>query len=170
MAEDKNLSLLVLGMIGVIAVIGIVLMFSGGKQATGAVFTNEGVTADAPCDSPCTLFPSGREYDRQMQEDRINELNRNWRFSHYVTFTYIMGGRKEVLGCWCPIQVTPFAPTEEFAQIIPGTSRGASEYAGRAPGVPVDQYSEEAYPLPEREYAVSAPGPMPEYPLGTHTY
>ena len=40
--EDKNISLVVLGVIGVIAVLGLVLMFSSGNQ-TGAVPTS------APC-------------------------------------------------------------------------------------------------------------------------
>ncbi|OYT32719.1 hypothetical protein B6U93_00705 [Candidatus Woesearchaeota archaeon ex4484_78] len=156
MSEDKNISLLVLGMIGIIAVIGLVLMFSGNKHSTGALFTNTGVTADAPCDSPCTLFPSGNDYDAQMMENRLSQMN--WKFSHYVTFTYITDGRKEVLGCWCPTQGTP--------QFIENENKEMR----RALGTPVDQYSEKEYPAAKKEYATGTPEEMPEYPLGTNTY
>lgn len=55
--EDKNISLVVLGIIGVIAVLGLVLMFSGGKQSTGAVMTS------AECPPKTTPIFGGSDWE-----------------------------------------------------------------------------------------------------------
>ncbi len=165
--EHRGIALVILGIIAVIAVIGLVLMFSGAGSTSGALFTNTGVTQGVvACDSPCTLFPSGNDYDAQMMEDRL--LNRGWVYVGDVTFTYIADGRTEMLGCWCPEEGLPqFYPTDEYAAIIPGTSAGDSAYAGRYPGTPVDQYSQISYPAAPR--AVNQGVPPGYYPLGTNT-
>ena len=170
--EHRGIALVILGIIAIIAVIGLVLMFSGAKKSAGAIFTNVGVDPSvvSACDSPCTLFPSGNDYDAQMMEERLNRMNRKWIYVGDVTFTYGLGGRTETLGCWCPTEGIPqFPPTDEYAAIIPGESRGAAARAGRYPGTPVDQYSEISYPAPPRGDAESRGAPPGYYPLGTNT-
>ena len=48
MDESKGLALVVLGIVSVIAVVGLVLLFTGGKGTTGRLITMAG------CDSPST--------------------------------------------------------------------------------------------------------------------
>lgn len=167
--EHRGIALVILGIIAVIAVIGLVLMFTNSNRSAGALFTNTGVTPGiVACDSPCTLFPSGNDYDAMMMEDRVDAANRKWIYVGDVTFTYIIDGRTEVLGCWCPTQGSPqFPPTEEFASIIPGESSGPAQYAGRYPGTPVDMYSDISYPAAPRSDPMGTPPGY--YPLGTNT-
>ena len=132
--EHRGLALVVLGVTSVIAIVGLVLMFSGAQNSTGALFTNTGITKGlAACDSPCTLFPSGNDHDALMMEQRL--LNRGWVYVGDVAFTYAFGApeaRKETLGCWCPQEGNPaFPPTEEFAALISGESTGASANSAR---------------------------------------
>lgn len=164
--EHRGIALVILGIIAIIAVIGLVLMFSGAKNSAGALFTNVGTSPGVvACDSPCTLFPSGNDVDAVMMEDRL--LNRGWTYVGDVSFTYVVDGRQENLGCWCPPMGIPqFVPTQEYAAIIPGASSGVSQNAGRYPGTPVDQYSDINYPAAPRGVDTAAP---PYYPLGTNT-
>lgn len=176
--QHRGIALVILGIIAVIAVIGLVLMFSGAKQGTGAVFTNVGVTEGVQaCDSPCAIFPSGSDADTQMMEDRLR--TRGWVYvgdvildgttrTGYISANTPGGWNDPVLGCWCPTEGNPaFPPTEEFAATIPGASTGDSQYAGRYPGTPVDQYQEVAYPAPPRGAEQGVPPGY--YPLGTNT-
>lgn len=48
MDESKGLALVVLGIVAVIAVVGLVLLFTGGRSPTGKIITMAG------CDSPST--------------------------------------------------------------------------------------------------------------------
>ena len=158
--EHRGIALVILGIIAVIAVIGLVLMFSGAKKSTGAVFTNIPIdtTTGIACDSPCTIFPSGNEYDQAMMEARLNSGNRKWVYIGQVKLDgttrtgYISASTNSrydnpILGCWCPVQGNPaFAPTQEHAAIIPGTGSGAASGAGRYPGTPVDAYRTINYP------------------------
>lgn len=170
--QHRGVALVILGIIAVIAIVGLVLLFTGAKQSAGALFTNTGVSPNInACDSPCTLFPSGSEYDTAMMENRLNSGNRKWIRVGTVTFNYISantpgGYNTPVLDCWCPVTGNPqFAPTNEWAQIIPGMSTGAAKDAGRYPGTPVNQYMDTQYPG-----SVQQPGqPLSTYPLGTNT-
>lgn len=171
--QHRGIALVILGVIAVVAVIGLVLMFSG-RGNTGAVFTNVPVDTSTgiACDSPCTIFPSGSVYDQQMMEARLNSGNRKWVYmgtvkldgltrTGYISADTPGGYNDPVLGCWCPTQGNPaFAPTQEFAAIIPGTGTGDARNVGRYPGTPVDQYE-------QVQYASGIVNPMqqpPNYP------
>lgn len=171
--EHRGIALVILGIIAIIAVIGLVLMFSGAKKSAGAVFTNVVVTKEGlPCDSPCTVFPSGNEYDTRMMGVRAGLQNRGWVYlgtvkidgttrTGYISAQTEGGWNDPSLECWCPPQGIPqFLPTQEYAAIIPGTGSGASSNAGRYPGTPVDQYREISYPAGESQPI----GQVPSYP------
>jgi|GEM_PF-2034662 len=170
--QHRGVALVILGIIAVIAIVGLVLLFTGAKKSSGALFTNTGVSDGVnACDSPCTLFPSGNEYDTAMMESRLNSGNRKWIRVGTVNFKYISattpgGYNQPTLDCWCPVQGNPaFAPTDEWAQIIPGMSTGPASGAGRYPGTPVNQYMDTQFPG-----NVQQPGqPLSTYPLGTNT-
>ncbi len=79
MVEDKNVSLIVLGMIGVIAVLGLVLMFSGGKQATGAVPTS------ALCPAGSTPIFGGSDWEN------FNDAMQNYRNRGFIILEDTIG-------------------------------------------------------------------------------
>jgi len=170
--EHRGIALVILGIIAVIAVIGLVLMFTGANKSAGAVFTNTVVTKEGlPCDSPCTVFPSGNVYDTRMMGLRVDLQNRGWIFlgtvridgttrTGYISAATKGGWNDPILECWCPTQGIPqFPPTDEFAAIIPGTGSGAARDAGRYPGTPVDQYAQVQFPA-----GVQPVGQVPSYP------
>ncbi len=129
------------------------------------------MTTGIACDSPCTIFPSGNTYDTRMMNARVDLANRGWAYigtvkidgttrTGYISAATDGGWNDPTLECWCPTQGNPaFAPTREFAAIIPGTGSGAAANVGRYPGTPVDQYS-------NLQYATGIPGtsPVPSYP------
>lgn len=172
--EHRGIALVILGIIAVIAVIGLVLMFSGAKKSAGAVFTNVAIdtTTGFACDSPCTIFPSGSVYDQQMMEARLNSGNRKWVLignvqldgttrTGYISAETQGGYNDPLLGCWCPTEALPqFYATQEFAAIIPGESSGAASGAGRYAGTPVNQYMDVNYPSGIGDQ----PGQVPSYP------
>ena len=171
--EHRGIALVILGIIAIIAVIGLVLMFSGAKKSTGAVFTNSVMTKEGqPCDSPCTVFPSGNAYDTRMSGLRVNLQNRGWvnlgtvkiygtTRTGYISADTPGGYNDPVLECWCPPQGIPqFVPTDEFAAIIPGTGNGPAQYSGRYPGTPVDQYTNIQFPGGPTQGV----GQVPSYP------
>ncbi len=172
--EHRGVALVILGIIAVIAVIGLVLMFSGARKSAGAVFTNTIIQTSSglPCDSPCTVFPSGNQYDTRMMGLRVDMQNRGWTFigtvkidgttrTGYISAETPGGWNDPVLECWCPPQGIPqFLPTDEFAAIIPGTGTGAAEDVGRYPGTPVDQYTQVEFPTGVPQQA----GQVPSYP------
>ncbi len=171
--EHRGIALVILGIIAIIAVIGLVLMFSGAKKSAGAVFTNVVVTKEGlPCDSPCTVFPSGNTYDTRMMGLRVDLQNRGWvslgtvkidgtTRTGYISAQTPGGWNDPVLECWCPPKGIPqFLPTNEYAAIVPGQSSGAAQYAGRYPGTPVDQYTDIQFPGGPAQ----AIGQVPDYP------
>jgi len=171
--EHRGIALVILGIIAVIAVIGLVLMFSGAQKSAGAVFTNVAIQTSTgiPCDSPCTVFPSGNQYDTRMSGVRVDLQNRGWAYigtvkiagttrTGYISADTPGGWNDPVLECWCPPQGIPqFVSTDEFAAIIPGTGSGAASDTGRYPGTPVNQYT-------DVQYATGIPqsGSVPSYP------
>src|SRR5574342_1087016 len=171
--EHRGIALVILGIIAVIAVIGLVLMFSGANKSAGGVFTNVVTTKQGlPCDSPCTVFPSGNEYDTRMMGLTVDLQNRGWIYlgnvkidgttrTGYISADTPGGWNDPSLECWCPPKGIPqFAATQEYAAIIPGTGTGPAQYAGRYPGTPVDQYTNIQFPGgPEQ-----AIGQVPSYP------
>lgn len=159
--QHRGIALVIMGIIAIVAVIGLVLMFSGAKNSAGALTTNWGVgDSEFACTSPCTLWPSHGGFqeqgvkgaDEQMMADR--SFLRNFvKVGPDIEFQYADGTwfRGE---CWCPREGIPqFLPTQEYASIIPGESSGKSSDAYRQPGVPVDKYGADstaqvAYPSP----------------------
>jgi len=174
--EHRGIALVILGIIAIIAVIGLVLMFTGANKSAGAVFTNVpygpgAVTAGPACDSPCTMWPSGNEYDTQMQNARVNALNRGWTMigtvkidgttqTGYGSEATTGAWKDPVLQCWCPPKGNPaFRPTQEYAAIVPGTGSGNAVNVGRMAGTPVRQYSTVQYAS-----GAQGTGPVPSYP------
>ena len=171
--EHRGIALVILGIIAIIAVIGLVLMFSGAKKSAGAVFTNIPIQTSTgiACDSPCILFPSGNEYDTRMQNARVDLQNRGWSYigtvkiagttrTGYISANTPGGWNDPILECWCPPEGIPqFVPTNEYAAIIPGTGSGSAKEVGRYPGTPVDQYTRLQYAA-----GIPAAGQVPSYP------
>lgn len=174
--EHRGVALVIMGVIAVVAVIGLVMMFSGAQKSAGALTTNWAVDGgEFACTSPCTIWPSHGGFqsqgvkgaDEQMMADRA--FLRNFvKVGPDVEFQYADGTwfRGE---CWCPREGVPqFMPTEEFASIIPGESSGQSADAYRQPGIPVDKYTETGFA--ETAYPSPVYGPDPTvgadyYPL-----
>ncbi|PIN75597.1 hypothetical protein COV18_02005 [Candidatus Woesearchaeota archaeon CG10_big_fil_rev_8_21_14_0_10_37_12] len=161
--EHRGLALIVLGVISVIAVVGLVLMFSGAKQSTGALFTNVG-TGDLPvCDSPCTLAVAGSDHDNQMQSDMFNR--RGFYLAGQTQFTYALGApeaRTETVNCWCPTQ-------NNAGPQFRATGEPESLVGYRHDAVPVDQYGNIQYPGDPVGQDVPAQE-RPNYPIGTNTW
>jgi len=151
--QHRGIALVILGAIAVIAVIGLVLMFSGAKKSAGAVPTLLGDTASGFCDSPCTFAFGASQAEVTMQTQRF--MARGFVPVGPVKFQYAVDGFGLQGQCVCPPMVTPFASTIEYEQIVRGTP-----LAGRTPGVPspmfvqtpsgqpIDVTSPPAYPYP----------------------
>ena len=90
MVKDNKTSLFILGVVSVIAVIGLVMMFST-NTIHGAEFTNI-----KPCDSPCTMVVG-------YEEHLDNWLNAGFTYKGDTEFTYI-DGTKTIVPCVCPPQ------------------------------------------------------------------
>ncbi|MBW2970296.1 hypothetical protein KY319_04200, partial [Candidatus Woesearchaeota archaeon] len=69
--EHRGIALVILGVIAVIAVIGLVLMFSGAKKSTGAIPTLLGDAPSGFCDSPCTFAFGASQSEVAMQTQRF---------------------------------------------------------------------------------------------------
>lgn len=174
--EHRGIALVIMGVIAVVAVIGLVMMFSTAKKSAGALTTNWAVDgSDFACTSPCTLWPSHAGFetqgvkgaDEQMMADR--SFLRNFvKVGPDIEFQYADGTwfRGE---CWCPTKGNPqFMPTEEYASLIKDQSSGKSSDSYRQPGIPVDKYTagsdaEVSYPTPA--YGVEPSVEADYYPL-----
>ena len=160
MVEDKNVSLVVLGMIGVIAVLGLVLMFSGGEKTAGALATNQMIDGGY-CDSPCTLFPGGNVHDNELQETRAKL--KDYYNAGQTKFTYA-DGTEVVLDCLCP---PPSPKGTERPQFNPIPSEQASLIGERQAPVPVNPADTAGYPgFKEGPSGQKEPYP----PVGTNTF
>jgi len=127
--EHRGIALVILGIIAIIAVIGLVLLFSGARKSVGAIPT---ILGDAPsgfCDSPCTFAFGASQAEVAVQTQRF--IARGFVPVGPVQFQYADG--YGLAGqCLCPAQGIPqFVSTPEQAQITYG-----SPLSGRTPGVP----------------------------------
>jgi len=129
--EHRGIALVILGIIAIIAVIGLVLMFSGAQKSAGAVPTLLGKGAPSGfCDSPCTFAFGASQSEVAMQTQRF--MARGFVPVGQVQFTYSADGFGLAGQCVCPPNVgVPFPPTSEQAQIVYGTP-----LSGRTPGTP----------------------------------
>ncbi|MBS3125716.1 hypothetical protein J4211_05735 [Candidatus Woesearchaeota archaeon] len=134
--EHRGVALVILGIIGIVAVIGLVLMFSGAKKSTGAVPTLMGNAPSGFCDSPCTFAFAASPAEVAMQTER------------YMARGFVPD---ELAGqCLCPPMAgVPFSSTDEQEQII----------GYRIPGVPAPTNVES--PASARAWEVQEP---PRYP------
>ncbi len=93
--DEKGVSLVILGVVSVIAVIGLVMMFSG-NSIHGAEFTNV-----KDCDSPCTMVIAGTAAEEAKFLTEWTNLG--YSYAGDTEFTYA-GGEKRVVPCVCPPQ------------------------------------------------------------------
>jgi hypothetical protein len=99
--EGRNLSLVILGIVAIIAVVGLVLLLSGGKATkTGNILNVPSLDGLPGCDSPCTpalLGPYG-ESDYQAG-DFVQAFGRDCYLTGYEDPRYPGSGP---LACCCP--------------------------------------------------------------------
>lgn len=154
--EHRGIALVILGVIAVIAVIGLVLMFSGAKKSTGAIPTLLGDAPSGFCDSPCTFAFGASQSEVAMQTQRF--MARGFVPVGQVQFQYSVDGFQLMGQCVCPPQGIPqFVSTPEQAQIVYGTP-----YSSRTPGTPSPMFVET--PLPTVGQLPVEPGSVPSYP------
>ena len=129
--EHRGIALVILGIIAIIAVIGLVLMFSGAKKSAGAIPTLLGSEAPSGfCDSPCTFAFGASQAEVAMQTQRF--MARGFVPVGQVQFHYSIDGFPLAGQCVCPPEGIPqFINTPEDEQIVYG-----SPLSGRSPGVP----------------------------------
>lgn len=150
--EHRGVALVILGIIAIIAVIGLVLMFSGARKSVGAVPTLMGNAPSGFCDSPCTFAFGASQAEVAMQTERF--MARGFVPVGDVQFTYSADGFGLAGQCLCPPQAIPqFEDTAEYAQIVRGTP-----LSGRTPGVPSPMYVESPAGM---QYEI---GQVPSYP------
>ena len=128
--EHRGVAFVILGIIAIIAVIGLVLMFSGAQKSAGAVPTLLGKTESGFCDSPCTFAFGASMAEVAMQTQRF--MARGFVPVGEVQFKYSADGFGLAGQCLCPPMTgVPFADTKEAPQIVYGTP-----LSGRMPGTP----------------------------------
>jgi len=144
--EGRNLSLVILGIVAIIAVVGLVLLLSGGKAAkTGQILNVPALGGRAECDSPCTPVLMGpTERDAMFQKDDFEKAFDSTCFkTGYGDPRYpgVLTAGDDNLYCCCP--------TYEGESVIHGDSsivKGPPfrDHAGvpneRDSGVPVGPY------------------------------
>jgi hypothetical protein len=149
--QHRGIALVILGIIAIIAVIGLVLLFSGAQKSTGAVPTLLGNAPSGFCDSPCTFAFGASQAEVEMQKQRF--MARGFVPVGDVSFTYNVDGFGLAGQCLCPPQAIPqFVYSGENEQIVRGTP-----LSGRQPGVPSPMYVE----VPSGPVSV---GEVPSYP------
>lgn len=155
--EHRGIALVILGVIAVIAVIGLVLMFSGANKSAGAIPTLLGSEAPSGfCDSPCTFAFGASQSEVAMQTQRF--MARGFVPVGQVQFQYSIDGFQLMGQCVCPPQGIPqFIPTIEQAQIVYGT-----QLSSRTPGTPSPMFVET--PLPTVGQMPVNVGGVPSYP------
>ncbi len=144
--EGRNLSLVILGIVAIIAVVGLVLLLSGGKATkTGNILNVPALGGAAECDSPCTPVLMGpTERDALFQKDDFEKAYNSKCFkTGYSDPRYpgVLVDADDNLYCCCP--------TTRGESVIHGDQsivEGApfNDHAGipneRDSGVPVGPY------------------------------
>jgi hypothetical protein len=126
--EGRNLSLVILGIVAIIAVVGLVLLLSGGKAAnTGQILNVPALDGAPQCDSPCTLGLLGPYGESGYQIEDFEQAFASKGFeTGYEDPRYPGSGR---LVCVCPtadgrsvlhggqsiVEGVPFNPDSEVA-------------------------------------------------------
>lgn len=148
--EHRGVALVILGIIGIVAVIGLVLMFSGAKKSTGAVPTLIGNSPGGFCDSPCTFAFGGSQAEVATQTQRF--MARGFVPVGDVQFGYSVDGYELAGQCLCPgTDGVPFSDTDESEQIISYRQPGVPTPMNvESPGVAPDWTTQEPpnYPYP----------------------
>lgn len=154
--EHRGVALVILGIISVIAVIGLVLMFSGARKSAGAVPTLVGNEAPSGfCDSPCTFAFGANQAEVAMQTQRF--MARGFVPVGQVQLKYSVDGFPLVGQCLCPPNKgVPLPPTQEHAALVYGTPLSA-----RTPGVPSPMFVETPAPAGGEQVSPTSP---PSYP------
>ncbi|VVB81092.1 Uncharacterised protein [uncultured archaeon] len=153
----RGVALVILCIIAIIAVIGLVLMFSGANKSAGAIPTLLGKEAPSGfCDSPCTFAFGASQSEVAMQTERF--VARGFVPVGQVNFKYSVDGFGLYGQCVCPPEGIPqFVPTPEEAAIVYGTP-----LSSRTPGTPSPMYQET--PMATiGQYPVTV-GQVPSYP------
>jgi len=144
--EGKNLSLVILGIVAIIAVVGLVLLLSGGRAAkTGNILNVPALGGYADCDSPCTPVLMGpTERDALFQKDDFEKaFDKDCRKTGYSDPRYpgVLVDGDDNLYCCCP--------TKRDESVLHGDSSVVQgppfrDHAGvpneRDSGVPVGPY------------------------------
>lgn len=101
--EGRNLSLVILGIVAIIAIVGLVLLLSGGKGAkTGQLLNVPAEAGYAACDSPCTPALLGPYGESSYQvKDFEQAFGKKCRETGYEDPRYPGSGP---LYCCCPTQ------------------------------------------------------------------
>ena len=147
--ETRGIALVILGIIAIVAVIGLVLLFSGAKKSAGAVPTL--MFQQGLCDSPCTMAFGASEAEVATQTQRF--LARGFVPVGPVQTTYTVDGYQLGGQCVCPPGVNgPFAPTSEGPQTIsyrqPGTPAPQNVQVPAGSEMNYQQGQVPAYPYP----------------------
>ena len=146
--EHRGVALVILGIIGIVAIIGLVLMFSGANKSAGAVPTLVGNAPSGFCDSPCTFAFGASQAEVATQTQRF--MARGFVPVGDVQFAYSADGYQLSGQCLCPgTNGVPFPSTDEPAQTV----------GYRYPGVPAPQNVES--PAGTENWQVQSP---PSYP------
>lgn len=105
--EGRNLSLVILGIVAIIAVVGLVLLLSGGKVTkTGQILNVPALGGSPECDSPCTPVLMGpTERDQLFQkQDFERAFNSQCFKTGYSDPRYpgVLVDGSDTLYCCCP--------------------------------------------------------------------
>lgn len=144
--EGRNLGLVILGIVAIIAVVGLVLLLSGGKATkTGNILNVPALGGLEECDSPCTPVLMGpTERDALFQkEDFEKAYGKKCRKTGYQDPRYpgVLVDGDDNLYCCCPTRDEVGMPIGDRS-VISGPP--FDDYAGvpneRDSGVPVGPY------------------------------
>ncbi len=144
--EGRNLSLVILGIVAIIAVVGLVLLLSGGETSkTGQILNVPALGGRAECDSPCTpvlMGPTERDALFQKQ-DFERAFGKDCRKTGYSDPRYpgVLVDGSDTLYCCCPT-ISDESVLYGDSSVVAGAP--FNDHAGipneRDSGVPVGPY------------------------------
>lgn len=144
--EGRNLSLVILGIVAIIAVVGLVLLLSEGKvKKTGQILNVPALGGRQECDSPCTPVLMGpTERDALFQKEDFEKAFDSRCFkTGYSDPRYpgVLVDGDDNLYCCCPTEYARGMPLGDESIVAGPPFR---DYAGvpneRDSGVPVGPY------------------------------